>query len=245
MYCPQTLFLDLETIPSGDPPVVHHPEKPTTADVLVGNRKGETAEIYRQQHLPKVIAKWEEDCQKQTIKANEEYLKRAVHSLTCEVICLGYAFDNHPAEIIIGSELEIIQKFNALLNRFGDKKFAIEIVGHNIIDFDLKLLYHRAIKHNQYALMRYLAGFNDFQGREKIKDIMKMWSLMSHRDYTKMDDIAKYLGLPGKNDIDGSQVFALWKEGKFEEICEYCKGDVCISRDIYKRMIPMKKEEVA
>lgn len=247
MYTPQYLFLDIETIPSGDPPVVQLTPRPELEDVKVGNRKGETAEIYRKATLPSYIDKWQEDCEKQIAKANEEFLKRGVHSLTSEIVCIGYAFDNNPPEIISGDEKEIIQNFNALLNRFGDKKYAVQLVGHNIIEFDLKLIYHRSIKYSQISLMRFLSGFSDYQGKTKLMDTMKMWSLLSYREYTKLDDIARYLQVGSKKDVDGSMVYKLFSEGKIQEIYDYCKDDVDLVRKVFFAMVPQKLtgEEVA
>ena len=82
MYIPEDLFLDLETIPAGDYPVVTLPPKPTEADVKVGNRKGIVAATYRTETLPSYNEKWLAECDKIQLKAEEEYLKRAVHSMT-------------------------------------------------------------------------------------------------------------------------------------------------------------------
>lgn len=237
MYVPENLFIDLETIPSGSYPEVVLSPKPTLQDVKVGNRKGDNAIIYAQEKLPDAISKWEDESEKLQLKAKEGYLKRAVHSLTCEVICLGYAFDKHPPEVITGTEQEIIQAFNALINRFGDRKYAINIVGHNIIGFDLPIIFHRSIKFSQVSLMRFLSGFKDYQGKEHIKDTMLMWAYLTYKEFTKLDDVCKYLGLRGKGDVDGSQVFDLYMQGKLEQICDYCKDDIDQVRDLYFRMV--------
>lgn len=245
MYIPEFLFLDLETIPAGEYPVVKLRPKPTLADVKVGNRKGEVAAIYREEQLPKEITKWADECDKLQLKADDEFRQRAVKSLTCEVICLAYAFDDHPPEILKGTEIEIIQGFNALMNRFGDKKYAINLVGHNIAEFDLKLIYHRAIKYSQVALVRFLGGLMDFQGKERIKDTMKIWSHLSWKDYSSLDEIAKFLGLDGKGDIDGSKVYDLFVEGKLGEICDYCKDDVELVRKVFFMLHPQSLQKEA
>lgn len=238
MYIPECLFLDFETIPSGEYPVVKLRPKPTLADVKVGVRKGEVAANYRETQLPTDIEKWVDECDKLRDKADQEFRHRAVNSMTCEVICMAYAFDNHPPEVIRGTEIEIIQGLNALMNRFGDKKFAINLVGHNIIDFDLKIAFHRAIKFSQISLVRYLSGFTDFQGKQKLHDTMKMWSLLTYGERTKLDDIAKFLGISGKGDIDGSKVYDLFLEGRLDEICDYCKDDIELTRKIYYYIKP-------
>lgn len=37
--------------------------------------------------------------------------------------------------------------------------------------------------------------------------------------------------------MDGSEVWEYFKKGKIKEICEYCKRDVEVNREVYKRMV--------
>jgi 3'-5' exonuclease len=231
-----TLFFDIETIPAGDMPPVELPRKPLLQDVKVGNRKGDTAEAYANQKLPELIDKWMEECELLKIKNEEDFKKRAVNSLTAQIVCLGYALDDERPEVFTGTEEEIISAYDSLLNSYGHQKISIPLVGHNIMEFDIPLIFHRAIKYKKLSLINYIIQLNDYQGRAVIYDTMQKWNLMSYRKYTKLDDIALFLGISGKGEIDGSKVWDLWKNGKRQEIFEYCKDDIELTRNVYKRM---------
>lgn len=231
-----TLYFDLETIPAGEIPIVHYPKKPVLEDVKTGNRKGDTAILYANEKLPGLIDKWMDEKKALDEKNEEDFRKRATSSLTAKVVCLGYALGDSEPEVLTGTEQEIISGFNALLNRYGQQKVSLPIVGHNIIEFDIPIIFHRAIKFQQVSLVNYILGINHYQGRDNIFDIMREWNLMSYRKYTKLDDIATFLGIPGKGDIDGSKVWDLWKDNKFQQVYDYCMDDVILTRNIYKRL---------
>jgi predicted PolB exonuclease-like 3'-5' exonuclease len=65
-------------------------------------------------------------------------------------------------------------------------------------------------------------------------DTMVQWD---SKNNAKLDKIARALGLEGKGDVDGSDVYQMWKDGKFTEIADYCKSDVAMTREVYKKMI--------
>ena len=66
---------------------------------------------------------------------------------------------------------------------------------------------------------------------------MQEWA--GWRGYVKQDTLSAALGGPPfENDtMDGSQVWDLWKDGKFDELSEYNKRDVEKLRFIYNAMV--------
>jgi predicted PolB exonuclease-like 3'-5' exonuclease len=60
----------------------------------------------------------------------------------------------------------------------------------------------------------------------KMEDTMLWANFNSYRDYVSLDAACKLFGLPGKGEMDGSQVFKYWQAGKNEEIGMYGAGDV-------------------
>ena len=50
-----------------------------------------------------------------------------------------------------------------------------------------------------------------------------------------LDKIAKLIGAPGKSGIDGSQVWDFYRQGKLEEIVNYCEADVVNTYLVYLR----------
>lgn len=230
MNVPQLLFLDLETIPAGEKEQVEYPPEPTLNDVKTGNRKGDNAIIYAQERLPELIEAHKNECEKFDFKNEEKYRKRAVYSTQCEIICLGYAFDDQPPQIISGTDKEIVKGFDDLLSQYGDKRHSITFVGHNIKEFDLKLFYHRAIKYQFKDLLFHLQMLS----KENIFDTMDEWSFLTYKELTSMNDILTYLGMEGKGDIDGSKVYDLYLAGELEKIYDYCMEDIEKTRKLYK-----------
>lgn len=230
----KNVFLDLETIPIGEKEQPVYPPMPTYADVKVGNRKGDTAEQYRKDNYPKLVEQYNEKCAELDLKAEQKYRERALHSMDAAILCLGYAFDDKDPVVITGDEEHIINTFESILTGFGDKRYALTFVGHNIKDFDLKFIYHRAVKYG----VKNLVGHFRFMTRENIFDTMERWGFMSYRDWASQDNVLKYLGLGKKGEIDGSKVYDFYKAGELQIIYDYCKKDVEDVRRIYNTMQP-------
>lgn len=209
------LFLDLETIPSGEP------------------LKEEEIPAPSRMSIPDTILKWRESKGPRE-EVEKEYRGRSLNSLKCNVLCLAYAFEYNEPEILTGTDKEVIQGFNSLLNRLGDKKESVILVGHNIKEFDVPIIYHRAIRYNQSSLLRYLDGIKYVKGR--IFDTMVEWGLTKYKDYTSLDNILNYLGFTGKGEITGANVYDYYMRGELEKIYDYCKDDVKRIQQIYKRM---------
>ncbi len=66
-------------------------------------------------------------------------------------------------------------------------------------------------------------------------DTLELWAGPDFRDRTSLVRISSFLGLEGKaGDLDGSKVFDAWKEGRLQEIRDYCAQDVELTRRIYQ-----------
>lgn len=146
------------------------------------------------------------------------------------ILCIGYAVDDKPAQIF-HSENE-----KQILEGFWRQAEKVELfVGHNVIDFDIPFINQRSIVHQvkplrQIPLRRYT---NDI-----VFDTYHEWTMWS-RTHSKgsLDRLAKAFGLPSsKQDIDGSQVYDYYRAGKVDKILAYCKRDVELTRQIYKRL---------
>ena len=59
---------------------------------------------------------------------------------------------------------------------------------------------------------------------------------MTQRAGGSMDRLCRLLGIPGKGDISGADVWPMVKAGKLAEVAEYCRGDVERTRALYNRM---------
>jgi len=230
------LFIDIETIPAGEYPKIEPPPRPKLWDVKVGNRKAALAEEYRKQQYPILIQKWNELKEQIAIKVDEGYRKQALDSHFNRIVCIGYAFDDDKPDALTGTEEEIIKSFQELIDKKESKKYSVDIIGHNIQEFDLLNIYHKAIKYNLSSLTRFLRGFTDYQGKEHIKDVMKIWGFLNYKYYVAQNVIAEYLGVPYSKDMDGSKVLDAWNDGKHQEIYDYCKKDIETVRGNYRKI---------
>jgi predicted PolB exonuclease-like 3'-5' exonuclease len=202
----QTLFIDIETFRSSIPPSRDEIKVP-------GNySKPESIQKYIDENL------------------EEEWNKTALNSLKGQIICIGYAIDDEPVQIISGTEQEIMNE----LERIVLNNSFLDWVGHNILGFDLPYIYHRAIKFGNKKLRtvipkgRYPKGVFDTMVEFAGSDYSKRYSLK---------DICNFLGIDnGKDEIDGSMVGGLWLAGEKEKVLEYCKKDVEILREVYYRI---------
>lgn len=91
------------------------------------------------------------------------------------------------------------------------------IIGYNSIGFDMPVL-------NNY----YVGDLLKLQQLDILKEIEKA---LGHR--IKLDDVAKAT-LGTKKSGHGLQAVQWWKEGKIDEIREYCLQDVKVTKEVYE-----------
>ncbi len=148
-----------------------------------------------------------------------------------QIFCIGYAFDDGNVEIIKGSEKEILTSWWQVADK------ADLFIGHNIMDFDLRFIFKRSIVNKVKPTAKHLnlsfARYRNFP----IFDTMREWEKWS-QNFISLDTLAKALGLKSsKSDgIYGSNVYDHYLKGKSREIYDYCKKDVELTRQVYKRM---------
>ena len=149
-----------------------------------------------------------------------------------QICCIGYALGDGEVQIIKGKEMDILNRWWEIASQ------ADCFIGHNVMEFDLPFIYKRSIIHKIKPASRHLnlsfARYRSFP----IFDTMKEWDKWSMRNSISLDKLAKVLGLQTSKDggIDGSQVYDAYLNGKEEEIYEYCKRDVALTREVYKCM---------
>jgi len=168
---------------------------------------------------------------KETKSKEEIYRQTAISGDFGRIFCIGYAINNQPVEIIKGEEIEILKKWWQIANS------ADLFVGHNIMDFDLRFIFKRSVVNKIKPTAKHLnlsfARYKSFP----IFDTMREWEKWS-QSFVSLDVLAKALSLKSsKTDvIDGSKVYDYYQKGKYQEIYDYCKKDVELTRQVYKRM---------
>jgi hypothetical protein len=110
-----------------------------------------------------------------------------------------------------------------------------ELVGHNLIGFDLPFIFQRCLVHCISA--RPLVDLGEYRVRG-VFDTMHRWWLGGKRNIS-LDDIAWALGIESSKTAtaEGSKVFELYQAGKLAEIREYNLNDVRVTRKVYERMV--------
>ncbi|MGH9933147.1 MAG: ribonuclease H-like domain-containing protein [Pyrinomonadaceae bacterium] len=110
-----------------------------------------------------------------------------------------------------------------------------EIVGHNLIGFDLPFISQRCLVNGIAA--KPLVDLGEYRVRG-VFDTMHAWWLGAKRNVS-LDDVAWALGIESSKtaEVEGSKVYDLYHAGKLAEIREYNLNDVRVTRKVYERMV--------
>lgn len=146
-----------------------------------------------------------------------------------KIICIGYAKDSEPADIFFGEEKQILKDF--WLVAADARKF----IGFNVMDFDLRFIYQRSIINGVPPTQN--LNFARYRS-DPIYDCMHEWNKWDQRSHISLDTLAKALGLPSSKDggIEGKDVWKAYQDNRQQEIYDYCKRDVEVTREIYRKM---------
>jgi 3'-5' exonuclease len=204
------IYIDIETIPGDTRP------NEESVKVPANYKDPDKIKAYQKEHL------------------DEEYRHQSLDSMAGKILCIGYACENGAIECTFGQENEILRGFEEYLIKVqGAWSEPVTFVGWNINAFDIPWIWRKAIK---YGLTSLRNSFNRSRYKGNSIDLMLAWAT-DYKNYTKMEDVAQFLGLPGKiGGLTGATVYDAYLEGKVDEISAYCKGDVSTVREIYKRV---------
>ena len=142
------------------------------------------------------------------------------------------------------SEGKVIQTFFNTL-----EKHTPQLVSWNGGGFDLPVLHYRGLQHGVVADKYWDMGEDDreFKWNNYISryhsrhlDLMDLLALYQPRANAPLDDLAKLMGFPGKLGMDGSVVWGAYRDGKIDEIRDYCETDVVNTYLVYLRFQKMR-----
>jgi Predicted 3'-5' exonuclease related to the exonuclease domain of PolB len=110
-----------------------------------------------------------------------------------------------------------------------------EIVGHNLLGFDLPFIFQRCLING--LSVRPFVNLGEFHVRG-VFDTMHRWWLGAKRNVS-LDDLAWALGIESSKtaEVEGSKVFDLYQAGKLAQIRQYNLNDVRVTRKVYERMV--------
>jgi predicted PolB exonuclease-like 3'-5' exonuclease len=136
-------------------------------------------------------------------------------------------------------EAKLIQDFYRVIDRYTP-----QLVSWNGGGFDLPVLNYRALMHGITASRFWEMGeddrdfkWNNYLSRYHTRhlDLMDHLAMYTGRANAPLDDLAKLCGFPGKMGVDGSQVWTLYREGRLQDIRDYCETDVVNTYLVYCR----------
>lgn len=190
------------------------------------------------------IAKWLEDNAEKTAESN--WLKTSFDGSKGEIACISWALDD--GEILnvnraLGDcEKTMIQSFfDQLAESIGVKRENYDLqqplrwVGHNVIAFDMRFLWLRCVilDINTHGIR---IPLNARHGYQDAFDTMIAWKGFGAKAGGSMEAVCNALGIDGKGDISGADVWPYMSGGKHKEVAAYCNGDVDRTRKIFNRM---------
>lgn len=212
------VYTDIETIPSQDEQValaISETIKPPAQ-----MKKAETINDWIANEKPNAV--------------REAVAKTALDGTYGQIVCIGYAFDDADAVTIAGpDERELLRHFFDDLQAASVNEYGNLFIGHNLTAFDLRFIYHRAVINK----IKPPAGIpiNVKQWSEHIFDTMTYWA--GYKGFIGLDRLAKALGLEGKStDFTWENILPAYLAGDFFSIRDYCKDDVNLTREVYKRL---------
>lgn len=155
----------------------------------------------------------------------------ALNAMTGRVVCIGMLIEEDAGitEMVLAgeSENEIMRDFWAAM------KPRDLIVGHNVLDFDLRFLQQRSWilgvePSRRFDTRRYYTN--------EVIDTLQLWTNWSgSKKGVTLDALGLALGC-GRKTADGSNVAQWWAERDIESIKRYCRDDVRLSYSVFCRL---------
>ena len=148
-----------------------------------------------------------------------------------------------PRELVFGidesgreeAERDALMGFLSLVANFDRE--TDELVGHNVVDFDLPFIFQRCLVHGLPVPRIVNLGEYSVRG---VFDTMRHWWFGARR-HVSLDDVAWALGVESSktDEVEGSRVFELYYAGKLSRIRDYNLADVRLTRLVYERMVAL------
>ena len=133
-------------------------------------------------------------------------------------------------------EAEIVREFWARLERFRGT-----LVSFNGRRFDLPVLELGALRH-ECVIPNYFEG--NYRRRFSDEAHLDLFDFLSNFGACPLKGgfhlLAQLIGLPGKTEVDGGAVQALWEAGRLRDIEAYCRRDVIQTYFLFLRLELMR-----
>lgn len=229
-----TLIFDIETQPTTDPEIIER----VTADV--GPPKNYSK--------PETIATW-------WMTEGEKEKQAAIDSTSLDgtfgsIFCIGFKMVSAEGSVLnqgvisgggvpSDREVGVLNTFNRQFDyhmMHSGGRPVTEIVGYNIVGFDFPFLMRRmAIKNiAMHPILARIVNSKPWDGA--IYDVALRWKGGASK-MNKAADVAKAMGIPMKTGgISGKDVAQALRDGRQQEVKDYCMEDVEATYAMYLRM---------
>jgi hypothetical protein len=238
------LFIDIETIPAQRPDVLEEIRESCKAELDAALEAVACPANYKD---PIKIAEWNATVRLEKVQslkdqheANIEalYRKTGLDGAFGQVCVIGWALDtDQPAATAEMDEGALLRRFFAELCEIpSNEVFQTTVVGHNVANFDLRFLTQRSIVRGirPHPVIARAAQAKPWE-QEKVYDTMLQWAGVGGR--ISLDKLCKALSVPSpKGDLDGSKVWDYVRDGRIDEVLNYCMKDVAAVRSVWQRM---------
>ena len=181
------------------------------------------------------IAKW---YQEEAPAAIEEAVSRTgLDGAFGQVVCVGLQFDDADPEAVFGlDEKDLLLRLNEKLDFIPRSMHsASTLIGHNVLDFDIRFLWQRYIVNGVRPHPIINTSVNAKAWDNKVFDTMTQFA--GFGKHISLDKLCLALGIPSpKCDMDGSMVSKYVADGRLNDVVEYCLQDIVATSACYKRM---------
>lgn len=166
----------------------------------------------------------------------DEWRKRSLIAHEAEIVCLGYALDDGPVQMLTG---DVIPQLAAVI-----KVHEPRIVTAWNVEFDLGVVHALALRDGTPEGDR-LAGLlapYPYQIRAALKLfggplIVDAMDLYAGGRRTKLEAVASLLGVPPtEHPIRGAEVFDAVMGGRLDDVIAHCRSDVEDLRAVWRRL---------
>jgi 3'-5' exonuclease len=167
----------------------------------------------------------------------DKFPKHIYHSVVCIGALIAHRAQDHWVVDALGAPHVGERTEKQLISAFVDKiaELTPQLVTFNGNSFDLPVLRYRAIINRVSAPGLSLRPYFNRYTEDAI-DLCDVLSSFSAQSKVTLDELSRIMGLPGKPDgLSGADVERYFREGRIQEIANYCETDVVNTYRIWLR----------
>jgi len=157
---------------------------------------------------------------------NEEERIKMINPIDSRIVAIGVRHKNNNKIFIDGSEKKILELFWAEWKKIKQENQNNSAVGFNILNFDIPFIVSRSFINNVEIVPFMLKSILDLKN--------KINAYRYGKSRGKLIDYGRFLGLE-ISAVDGSQVAAMWKENKIQDLKDYLCNDLEITEKLFFR----------